>query len=86
MTSPGDMETLRLGCLVRVLKNTVAIKRYGKGLLVQIKEEGVYEVLTNKEFTNETDSPLKKVEPRKKFNIQWGTVYSRDLANLQKKR
>ena len=53
-----------------LLKNT-----YGKGLLVQIKEEEVYEVLTNKEFTYETNSPFEKIEPYKKFNTQWGTLY-----------
>ena len=33
-------------------KDTFAVKRYGKGLLlVQIKEEEVYKILTNKKFT-----------------------------------
>ena len=40
----------------------------------------MYKVLTNKEFTDETDSPFKKVVFHKKFNSQWGTVYNRDLA------
>ena len=45
----------------------------------------MYKVLTNKEFTDETDSPFKKVEPHKKFNTQCGTVYSRQLAESTKK-
>ena len=30
-----------------------------------------------------TDSPFKKVKPHK-FNTQWGTVYSKDLAEFAK--
>ena len=59
-------------------------KRYGKGLLVQIKEDEVYKILTNKEFTDKTDSPFEKVEPQKNFNTQWGTVYSRYLVEFTK--
>ena len=35
--------------------DTFAVKRYGKGLLVQIKEEEVYKIITNIEFTKEGD-------------------------------
>ena len=45
------------------MKDTFAAKRYGKELLVQIKEEEVYKVLKNKEFTDETDSPFEKLKP-----------------------
>ena len=39
----------------KLLKDTFAVKRYGKGLLVQIKEEEVYKIITNIEFTKEGD-------------------------------
>ena len=61
-----------------------AVKRYGKELLVQIKEEKVYKIITNKAFTEDEESPFKKMEPHKKFNTQWGTVYSIDLAEFTK--
>ena len=44
----------------------------------------MYKLLTNKEFTDETDSPFEKVEPHKKFNTQWRTIYSRNLADFTK--
>ena len=69
----------------KLLKNTFAIKRYNKGLLVQIKEE-VYKIITNKKFTKEEDSPFEKVELHKNFNTQWETVYSRDLVEFTKRR
>ena len=53
----------------QLLKDTFAVKRYGKELLVQIKVEEVYKIITNKAFTNDEDSPFKKIEPHKKFNI-----------------
>ena len=49
------------------IMDTFTEKRYGKGLLVQIKEDEVYKILTNKEFTDETDNPFEKVVPHKKF-------------------
>ena len=65
----------------QLVKDTFAINRYGKELLVQKKkEEKVYKIITNKEFTKEEDSPFVRLEPHKNFNIQWGTVYSGDLA------
>ena len=54
--------------LKQLLKATFAGKRYGKALLVQIIEEEVYKVLTNKEFADETDDPMKKWKPHKKLN------------------
>ena len=51
----------------QLLKDTFAEKRCGKILLVLVYEEEVYKVLTNKEFTNETDSLFEKVEPHKGF-------------------
>ena len=44
------------------------------------KRGEVYKILTNLEFTDKTDNPFEKIEPYKKINTQWGTVYSRDLA------
>ena len=49
----------------KLLKDTFAVKRYGKGLLVQIKEEEVCKILTNKEFAEENDSPFEKKETTK---------------------
>ena len=56
---------------------------HSKGLLVQIKEEEVYKIITNKAFIDHEDSPFEKIGPHKKFNTQWGTVYSRDLAEFK---
>ena len=42
----------------------------------------MYKILTNKEFTEEKDSPFKRMKPHKNFNTQWRTVYNRDLAEL----
>ena len=53
-----------------LLKDTFAAKRYGKRLLVQVKEKEVYIILTNKEFTKETGSAFKKLKLRKNFNTQ----------------
>ena len=60
------------------------MKRYGKGLLVLIKEEEVFKIIINKAFTDDEVSPFEKIEPYKKFNTQWETVYSRDLAEFIK--
>ena len=54
----------------QLLKDSFEVKRYGKGLLVQIK----YKILIDRAFTEEEDSPFKKIEPHKKFNTQWGTI------------
>ena len=68
----------------QLLKDTFA-KRYNKGLTTGLgKREGMCKVLTNKELTDKTGNPFEKVEPHKKFNTQWGTVYSRDLAEFIK--
>ena len=66
------------------IKGYIRIKKYGKRLLVQIKEEEAYKIITNKAFTEDEDSPFKKIEPHKKFNTQWGTIYSRNLAEFTK--
>ena len=42
------------------LKDTLAVKRYSKGLLVQIKEKEAYKIITNKAFTEDEDSPFKR--------------------------
>ena len=42
----------------QLLKDTFAAKRYVKELLVHMKEEKVYKILTNKKFTDETDCPF----------------------------
>ena len=39
-------------------KDTFAVMRYSKGLLVQIKKEKVYKIITNKAFTDDEDGPL----------------------------
>ena len=49
-----------------LLKDTVAVKRYDKGLLVSIKEEELHEKITNKAFIDDEDSSFKKIEPHKK--------------------
>ena len=67
-----------------LLKNTFSVKRYGKRLLVQIKEEEVYKIITIT-FTDDEDSPFEKIEPHK-FNTQWGSVYSRELAEFTKEK
>ena len=66
-----------------LLKDKFAVKRYSNELLVQIKEEEVYKIITNKAFIDHEDSPFEKIGPHKKFNTQWGTVYSRDLAEFK---
>ena len=52
------------------------VKRYGKGLLVEIKKEEMYKILIDRAFTEDEDSPFKK-NPHKNFNTQWGTIYNR---------
>ena len=54
--------------------------------MLHIKEKEVYKIITNKEFADDEDSCFEKIEPHKKFNTQWGTVYSRDLAEFMKKK
>ena len=43
-----------------LLNDTFTEKRYGKGLLVQIKEEELYKIITSKAFTEDEDSPFVK--------------------------
>ena len=43
------------------LKDTFVVKRCGKELLVQIKEEEVYKIITNKAFTDDEDSFFKNI-------------------------
>ena len=40
----------------KLLKNTFTVKRYGKGILIQINEEEVYKIITNKTFTEDEDN------------------------------
>ena len=68
----------------QLLADAFAVERYGKGLLVQIKEEKAYKIITNKAFTADEDIPFGKIESHKKFNTQWGTVYRRDLVEFTK--
>ena len=68
----------------QILKDENAVKRCGKGLWVQIKEEEVNKIITNKMFTENEDGPFEKKEPHKKFNTQYRLVYSRDLAEFTK--
>ena len=69
----------------QLLKDSFEVKRYSKGILVQIKGEEMYKISINRAFTGDEDSLFEKIEPHK-FNSQWGTIYSRDLVELQKKR
>ena len=50
----------------KLLQDTFVVKRYGKGLLAQIKEEEVYKMITIKAFTEDEDSTFKKIKPHKK--------------------
>ena len=54
----------------QLLRDAFAVKRYSKGLLVQIKKKEANKIIsiTNKAFTEAEDSPFKKIEPHKKFN------------------
>ena len=44
----------------QLLKDSFEVKRYSKGLLVQIKEEKMYKILINRAFTEDEDSPFEK--------------------------
>ena len=44
----------------------------------------MYKILTDRAFTEAADSPFKNIEPHKKFNTQWGTIYNRDLLEFTK--
>ena len=52
------------------LKDTLAVKRYDKGLLAQIKEKEVYKLIASKEFTEEKESLFERMEPHKNSNNQ----------------
>ena len=69
----------------QLLKDIFAVKRYGKGLLIQIIEE-VYKIITNKVFTDDEDSSLKRIEPHKKINTQWGKTTVEIWWNSQKRK
>ena len=47
----------------QLLKNSFEVKRYGKGLLVQIKEEEMYKILIDRTCTEDEDIPSKKWSP-----------------------
>ena len=68
----------------QLLKDSFKVKRYGKGLLIQIKVEEMYKILIEIAFTKDKYSPFEKIEPHKTFNIQWRTIYSRDLVEFTK--
>ena len=44
----------------RLLKDSFDVKRYGKGLLVQIEEEEMYKIFIDRAFTEDENSPFKK--------------------------
>ena len=48
--------------LKQLLKNAFTVKRYRKGLLVQIKWK-LKKIITNKACTEEEDGPFKKYNP-----------------------
>ena len=68
----------------QLLKDSFEVKRYCKGLLVQIKEKEMYKILIDRAVTEDEESPFKKIKPHKKFNPQWGTIYSRALVEFMK--
>ena len=45
---------------LKLIKNTFTVQRYNKRLLIQIKEEEVYKIITNKAFADDEDRPFKK--------------------------
>ena len=44
----------------------------------------MYKILIDRAFTEDEDSPFKKIEPHKNFNTQWGTIYNKDLVEFMK--
>ena len=58
----------------QLLKRRFIAERYGKRLLVQLKNELMYKILR---FVEDEDSPFQEIEPYRKLNTQWGIVYSR---------
>ena len=44
----------------------------------------MYKILIDKAFTEDEDSPFKKIEPHKNFITQWGTIYNRELVEFTK--
>ena len=60
-STPLRMEEGIIYLKQQLLKDTFAVKRCGTGQLVQIKEEEVYKIITNKEFTKEEDSPFEEL-------------------------
>ena len=44
----------------QLLRDAFVVKRYDKGLLVQIDEEEAYKIITNKAFTEDEESPFEK--------------------------
>ena len=59
-------------------------KRYGKGMLVEAESEMVSDLLLSEGLTNEDTCPFKRIEAHKKFNTNWWTIRSRDLAEYTK--
>ena len=53
-----------------LLKDSFELKKSGKGLLIQIKEEEIFKMLIDWTITEDKDSPFEKIEPHKKFNTQ----------------
>ena len=60
------------------------VKRYSRELMGHIKEEEMYKILIDRAFNEDKDSPFKKIEPHKKFNTQWGTIFNRSLVEFMK--
>ena len=59
-------------------------KRYGKGMLVEAENEMVSNLLLSEGLTNSDTCPFKRIEAHKKFNTNWWTIRSRDLAEYTK--
>ena len=44
----------------------------------------MYKISIDRAFTEDEDSAFRKIEPHKKFNTQWRTIYNRDLVEFMK--
>ena len=67
---PSRTEEGKIYIKQQQLKDSFEVKRYDKGLLVQIMEEEIYKILIDRAFTEDEDSPFEKMDPHKKFITQ----------------
>ena len=69
----------------QLLKDTFTVKRYGKGLLVQIQEK-MYKITTNKTFTDDENSPFKKINPIRSLLFSGGQCMAKIWQHSQNKK